>query len=369
MNRVLYIILSLIFMFSHLNGQDEDKSFIQSDTIKVVKSTQVIGLPIAFYTPETNFGIGGGAQFIFNDMRNVFNSRLSDMIITAVYTSKNQLLLDARPQIHIYDGEFFLDGIFRFKLFPNSFWGIGNATLDENLEAYNMQSTEVQVSILKRIPNTVNFGFEYMFQHHKMLEYDSTGILYNEDIPGSAGATISSLNSVFTFDDRDNIFSARSGNFVKLKAGFCSRVLGSTHSYNKYIFDIRKYIRIGSSLSIAAQYYMEMTHGDVPFQQMAWLGGGEKTRGYFRGRYIDHQFYAAQVELRWRFAQRWILAGFVSGGDVSYQVSQLYEDVKHSYGGGLRYQLSKKSRTLVRLDIGIGRSGNSGVYFGVNEAF
>ena len=154
MNRYFYKILFILgFVLSNpLIAQDEDKPFIQSDTITVISKTQIIGLPIIFYTPETTFGFGGGVQFIFGDMKNIFNSRLSDMMVTAVYTAKNQLLIDARPKIHIYEGQFYLEGIFRYKLFPNSFWGIGNRTLDENIEQYNMQSTEVHALLLKRIP-------------------------------------------------------------------------------------------------------------------------------------------------------------------------------------------------------------------------
>lgn len=369
MNRYILSFILLLLSLLSLKAQDKEKSFIQSDTLEVVKSTQIIGLPIAFYTPETSFGIGGGVQFLFNDKRNVFNSRLSDMMVTAVYTTKNQLLIDARPQIHILDGQFYLEGVFRFKLFPNSFWGIGNSTLDEDLESYNMQSTEIHALLLKRIPSTVNFGFEYIFQHHKMLEYDEDGQLITQAIIGSGGATISSLSAVFTFDDRNSVFSASKGNYFKMRAGFSSQVLGATHSYNKYNFDLRKYLPITSNLSLAVQYYTEMNFGDVPFQSMAWLGGGERTRGYFRGRYIDYQFYAAQAELRWKFAPRWIVAGFVSGGEVADMLSNLYDDVKYSYGGGIRFQISKKSPTLVRLDFGFGKPGNSGVYFGVNEAF
>lgn len=369
MSRLLFTIISVILLTAVTYAQDEELAFLQSDTLKVVKTTQIIGLPIMFYTPETSFGVGGGAQFLFNDLRNVFNSRLSDMVVTAVYTAKNQLLIDARPQFHIYDGQFYLEGIIRFKLFPNSFWGIGNNMPDDNLEAYNMQSTEVHALLLKRIPNTVNFGFEYTFQKHKMLEYAEDGQLIYQTIPGSEGSVISALAAVFTLDDRNSVFSATRGNFIKLKAGFCSQVLGGTHSYNKYAFDLRKYIPINSKIAIGGQYYMELSYGDVPFQAMPWLGGGERTRGYFRGRYIDKQFYAAQLELRWKFAKRWVLAGFVSGGEVADILSNMYEDIKYSYGGGIRFQISKKSPTLVRLDFGMGKPGNSGIYFGVNEAF
>jgi outer membrane protein assembly factor BamA len=367
--RKINILTLLLILPFALLAQEDDQALVQSDTLSITKGTQVIGVPILFYTPETDFGLGAGVQFIFGNLPNMFNSRLSDMLVTGVYTTKKQFLLDVRPQIHIYDGQFYLEGLFRYKVFPNSFWGIGNQTSDDALESYNMQSTEIHAKLLKRIPPTLNFGFEYVFQHHKMVEYDSAGQLITTEIPGSEGATISSLSAVFTFDDRDNISSASKGNFLQFSAGFSSQVLGASYSYNKYKFDIRKYFLLQDKLTFAANYYLEVTYGRVPFQTMPWLGGNERMRGYFNGRYIDLQYHTIQSEIRWRLTPRFIIAGFASGGDVGESLTQLYRYFKYSYGGGVRYQISKKSPIFVRLDFGFGTPGNSGIYFGVNEAF
>lgn len=38
-------------------------------------------------------------------------------------------------------------------------------------------------------------------------------------------------------------------------------------------------------------------------------------------------------------------------------------------GGGLRYLFNKKENVNLRMDIGFGRDGNTGIYFGIKEAF
>ncbi len=362
--------LFLCFAFSiALKAQEEINSFTRTDTLEIIKSTDIVGIPIAFYTPETNFGFGAGLQFIFNDIRNVFNSRLSNMLVTGVYTLKNQFLLEASPQFHIYEGQFFLKGFFRYKIYPNNFWGIGNSTLDSDLEKYSMTSTQVTAMLQKRMPPDVTFGFEFNFEKHKITEYNEEGSLILQEIPGSEGAVITSLAGVFTFDDRDNIYSTIKGNYIHLSAGFSARTLGASYSFNKYIFDLRKYYPLLSDLTLAGQCYFEMTYGDVPFQAKPWLGGPDKARGYFKGRYIDDHYYTLQGELRWHFTDRFILVGFVSGAEVADNIVNIFSDIKGSCGGGLRFQISKKSPTYVRLDLGFGRANNSGVYFGVNEAF
>lgn len=372
MRRIhLAFIAFLLLQSFQLIAQQENKEakILQTDTISVLKKTDIVLVPIAFYTPETDFGLGAGVQFMFNNLRNVFNSRLSDMLVTGVYTTKNQLLLDAKPNIHIYDGEFYIEGHAQYKIFPNSFWGIGNTAPDEALEQYNMETLILKATLLKRIPPHLNFGFQYNFEKHWMLETDSLGQMAEGTILGSKGATISGLSVVYNFDNRDNIFSPFKGNYLQMRAGFSSRVMGATYSYNKYIVDLRKYFSITENSVLACQYYVEFTFGEVPFQTKAWLGGGERNRGYFKGRYIDDQYHAIQAEYRVRLHPRWIIAGFASGGEVADQPGSLFGDLKLSFGGGVRFKISKKSPSLVRLDVGFGRPGNSGVYFGVNEAF
>jgi outer membrane protein assembly factor BamA len=286
-----------------------------------------------------------------------------------IYTTEKQFILDVIPKIYFNFGNLFFDGSFKYKVFPNSFWGIGNNTPDENLERYNMRSVILKAALLQRLPPDLNFGFQYQYEHHTILELDSAGQLISEDIPGSSGATINGLSFIFNLDNRDNIFSTRSGNFMQLTAGFSAKGIGATHSYNKYIIDLRKYFSIKKKSSIATQIYYESTFGDVPFQTKALLGGGERMRGFFRGRYIDDHMYVVQAEYRNRFAKRWIVAAFGALGEVASLPREFMNDVKYSLGGGIRFQIIKANQTLLRLDFGYGKGGNSGVYFGVNEAF
>ncbi len=366
-----YVAILLLAGFSVLlvSGQEKEPAILQTDTLTVLKRTDIVGIPVLFYTPETSFGFGTGVQFVFNNLINVFNSRLSDMMVTAVYTTKKQFLLDARPQIHIYDGQFYIDGVFQYRIFPNLFWGIGNHTVEKEQEEYSMETIKFEATILNRIPPSLNFGFEYNFEHHIIVNKEQEGAIKNGNIPGASGARISSLSMVYNFDNRDNVYSPFCGNYFQMKAGFSSWVLGGTFSYNKYILDLRKYFPVTRNSVLACQHYMELTFGDAPFQAKPWLGGGERNRGYYKGRYIDDQYYTIQTEFRWRFLPRWIMVAFACGGEVADLPGNLYDDIKTSFGGGVRYKISKKSPALVRFDYGYGGDGNYGFYFGINEAF
>lgn len=354
---------------SVLYAQTQD-SYKYVDTLGKQKRVEFVVLPIAFYTPETDFGLGGGAQFFFKDLVDVPFRRESNILVTAIYTTKKQLIVEAYPKLYLADGKRYIDALFRYKVFPNSFWGIGNNTPDSAKESYNMRSVQVKVDLLERtFDETVRFGFEYYYDKHVMLELQEEGILEGGEVPGYDGAVVTGLGLIFSLDSRDNVYSSKTGWYFQFKGRFSSKLFGATHSYNKFEIDLRKYIVFNERHVLAGQLYTHSNLGDVPFQDMAWFGGGERGRGYFRGRYIDKLMYSAQVEYRFHISPRWIAAAFVSGGNVATTGTQYFGEFHPSAGGGVRFQIKKNNPTLVRLDIGIGRAGNSGVYFGVNEAF
>lgn len=359
----------LLFLSLQLFAQEEKEQLFQSDTIEVGKKVQVMGLPVVFYTPETSFGFGGGLQVFFPNQNSRYNSRISNVFGTVIYTLNKQLSVNVIPQWYLFDGKMFLEGDFLYKIYPNSFWGVGSDMPESNLEKYNMETFSFKIALLNRIPPSLNFGFEYEFEDHKMLEVKEGGILDTADISGSDGARTSGLSFILNFDDRDNIYSPASGNYLIFKGGFSSKTFGATHAYNRYFIDLRKYLLLANKLTFAMQVYFNASAGDVPFQSMSWLGGPERNRGYFKGRYMNKNYLLFQAESRWRVHSRIHINAFTSLGQVASVSDELFFYPKFSGGVGLRYRLLKSNPTLIRVDFGVTQYGGTGIYFGVNEAF
>ena len=77
-----------------------------------------------------------------------------------------------------------------------------------------------------------------------------------------------------------------------------------------------------------------------------------------------------QLEYRKSFSKRWGYVLFGTVGNVSENIIEYnFRTLKYSFGSGVRYMFNKKERVNLRADIGIGADGNSGVYFGIEEAF
>ncbi len=366
--RIILIILVVSLAGKSMCQEDKEHLF-QTDTFRVNKRVQILGLPIVFYTPETSFGGGGGLQLFFYNQRSEYNKRVSNIFTTVIYTANKQLSINVLPQIYLYKGKMYLEGDFLYRIYPNSFWGIGGNTPESAQERYNMESFTVRVALLNRIPPYLNFGFEYQYEDHKMLEVIEGGLLDTAMIAGAEGAKTAGLSFVLNFDDRDNIYSPLGGNYLIFKGGFSSKNFGASYSYNRYLIDLRKYFTLAEKHTLALQTYLQIATGNVPFQSMSWLGGPERNRGYFKGRYMDDIYFLIQTEMRWRVLPRLHLNIFASLGQVSENVRDVFTYSKFSGGGGLRFQFLKSNPTLIRMDIGINQYGETGLYFGVNEAF
>lgn len=367
MSKKPLLILSFLLLGFALNAQDE--GLVRTDTIGKDKKIQAVVIPILFSTPETGFGVGAGAQLFFLRQSNIYNSRLSNVFTNVIYTVNNQFIIDIKPQLYFNKGDFFLDGAYKYKIYPNQFWGIGNSTPDSNKEVYDMTSTELRLALLKRLPPNLNFGFEFIYQSHNVTKIEEGGQLASGLILGSDRAVISGLGVIFNLDSRDQIESPKNGYLVQMNARFSSEVWGATSSFNKYIGDLRAYYPVSDKGTFAVQVYNENTFGTIPFQGMAWYGGGDRARGYFKGRFIDNHMYVFQAEYRHQLAPRWSAAGFALMGQVTEYTRDYFSDIKPSIGGGIRFKIIKNQNTLVRLDMAWGKNGSSGFYFGVNEAF
>ena len=93
-------------------------------------------------------------------------------------------------------------------------------------------------------------------------------------------------------------------------------------------------------------------------------------RGYFEGRYRDNVYSMLQLEYRQYFWWKFGFVAFAGMGDVAHELlSFKLKNFKYSYGLGLRFLFNKEEKVNLRMDIGIGQDGNSGIYFGIEEAF
>ena len=118
---------------------------------------------------------------------------------------------------------------------------------------------------------------------------------------------------------------------------------------------------------LALDLYGEYHSMNTPWMCRAMLGGDNRMRGYYYGRYNGNSLITAQLELRQRVWEGLVVAGWGGGGMAfsEYDAAALGR-VLPTYGAGLRWYFNPSS--LVRIDYGFGR-GCSALIIGYAEAF
>jgi outer membrane protein assembly factor BamA len=266
--------------------------------------------------------------------------------------------------------KYHLFGTVGFKLYPNKYYGIGNTTTKGMEENYTSRSLEIKLDFMRQIRPELNIGLRYALDWYTITEYDPEGELIKGEVAGSQGGISSGLGLVFNWDSRDNIFFPSKGSFHQLTPVYSASFLGSDFEYFSLTWDSRKYIALHPSHILAFQAYAELKTGSPSFRRLAQLGGEERMRGYFRGRFRDNNMIVLQMEYRilpvlWRIG----LVGFFSVGDVSDKVGHFdINNFKYAGGFGLRYIWNREDKLNIRIDFAWGQ-GTSGFYITLKEAF
>ncbi|KAA3644496.1 MAG: hypothetical protein DWP98_12020, partial [Bacteroidetes bacterium] len=110
--------------------------------------------------------------------------------------------------------------------------------------------------------------------------------------------------------------------------------------------------------------------GEAPFNELAFIGGRGKMRGYYEGQFRDRNLAMLQLEFRRHLFWKIGIVAFSGTGVIAREMNKLeLNNLRITGGAGLRYQLDPKEKINIRLDYGIGERGNSGIYLTIGEAF
>jgi len=329
---------------------------------------RAIGTPIAFYSPETNVGIGLAGSFIFY-LGEVQNTRPSSISPLLIYTFRKQFRTVIKTDLYFNANKLHLLSELKIEKYPNKFFGIGNNTQPENAEDYSSKNLHFFLSAFKRISRGMEIGLHFHFLQWNMMETDPQGLLTAGMIPGSSGGKVSGIGLLTVLDSRDNIFSPNQGHFLELEAKHYSGFLSSDFTFSIITLNLRKYIPIFKDHVLALQTLIINQNGDPPFIAMAQLGGERNMRGYYEGRYRNKNLLQFQAEYRLPLFWRFGMVLFAGAGNVADQFKTLWNNPFHlSYGLGVRFLFDKKERIFVRLDIGFGQD-STGFYITIHQAF
>jgi len=387
-NNVQNVIPGDSLMQSDSSGTDDSTQYKNvkslADTAKghkIVKrkNFNIVGYPYVFYKPETNFAVGASVITYFRFGKDTI-SFPSKAIISGYYTINKQWNITLNTQFYSMQNK--LNNALKFMLSNDidRFWGIGNDLEDIDSIDYNYNLSyyeatfDVSAKLFESLGDELFTGIGMIFGEYFTKDYENNPFLGDEnyEIKGRNGGYISGFGANVIFDTRDNVFFPLKGHYHQIKYKYFPKLVENSFEYHSLMADLRFYQEIAKAKIgvLGLQVYTEMTFGDVPYFKIPRLGGDKMMRGYYLGRYRDNVYYMGQVEYRKQVADRFYLVAFFGLGRVTDKVKNItLQDLHPTYGLGLRFVLDVVEKLNIRLDIGFGDHGTSGVYFNAEEAF
>ncbi|NOT55184.1 MAG: BamA/TamA family outer membrane protein [Deltaproteobacteria bacterium] len=189
---------------------------------------------------------------------------------------------------------------------------------------------------------------------------------------------------LLTYDTRDSLAIPRRGSQVTLFGGFADQAILSSVSYSLFGIEARQNFPVHRRVTLAGHFairYMPVGK-QAPFWALSRLGGDrnlvgvrQALRGFGEGRFIDHQLFAANVELRSRVVDLDVftthvvleLAPFLDVGRVFHSLAANPFRQLHVVGG-LGFRGVAAPFVVGYVDVGYGSEGFA-VFSGPNYPF
>ncbi|GAB3986397.1 BamA/TamA family outer membrane protein [Spirosoma daeguense] len=328
--------------------------------------------PTIAFAPETSFEFGASALYLYHARNKVQRNRLSQLQAFGFFTLRGQYGLNLDHTIYGDNDRWYFLGKGRVQRFPLLYYGIGPRTKEEHPATVDAFSIQFRERAMRRLRPNFFGGIEIDFQHLSNVEFNQPEGM-THDLPlGSQGTSNIGVGPGFIFDSRANALNPRRGFFAEAAYLNYGQSRQNALSFHNLFVDVRQYYPMRKNQVLAWQVYGNLTSGNVPFNQLALLGGETIMRGYYMGRYRDKFQAAAQIEYRWLpfpFSQRFGAVVFAAVGTVAPAVNQVrFDHLLPTGGTGVRYLLFKKKDVFLRADMGITREG-VGFYIMTGESF
>lgn len=345
-----------ISYFSDANKEKKHKKF----------DFNILGGP--HYSADTKFGLGIVAAGVYGIDTLRPDQHASDVSLYGDITTTGFYMLGVRGNHIARQDRMRLIYDMRFYSQPSKIWGIGHAACDNDANESDMKRKQmfVKAALLFRVAPKLYIGPIGRFDHISVNHIERPELL-----PPDAPRTVSNNRFGFNivYDTRDNLTAPRRGYYVGLS--YHSRYL--CVPVNDFHFDTADlrfcgYNEVWKGAVIAYEYNVLMNWGDVPWCMMATIGNSYSMRGYYEGRYRDRNKMDTQVELRQHVWRRSGIAVWAGAGIIFDRFADMRPGhILPNFGVGYRWEFKKNVN--VRLDFGVGKRGQTGFIFNINEAF
>jgi hypothetical protein len=185
------------------------------------------GYPYIFYSPETDFAIGGALIFTrrFSDNPEV---KPSSAMISGYYSAKHSYDLFVNPEFFLDEDRYYLGISIDYWRYVDKFWGIGNNTPDADDLGYIRKIFWVNVEFDVSVAGPLKIGLNYDLNYTTIEDKQMNPYLLAGSVTGSDGGFSSGAGLVLYADTRNGAFYPTKGGSYKIAFLTAGRLLGST---------------------------------------------------------------------------------------------------------------------------------------------
>jgi hypothetical protein len=370
------ITICCLLLIVNCNAQDTlkkdttqvHKSFVKKVIDVATSKRKFLLAPEAGRSPNTGFYTGIYYLQLFR-LKGDTDSRASNIEAYGTVTQKSQFYQTVNNTVLLDKEKWFLRGTTYISKFNEYFYGLGNNINVQNRDLINFDYFNAIQKFTRIIGNHAYIGIQGQFNETFNLTYDKGGILDQSNAYGKGGSRNVGFGPVFLYDSRDHVIYTRTGTYLDISAMFYQQQFGSQFPFQNFIFDFRKFIKFYKNDVICIQALANYNWGNVPFRQLALMGGDVMMRGYYPGIYRDNFYMATQVELRIPVYKWFGMVFFGAVGEVAHTLGSFNrQDIKYTYGIGLRAMFIKHERINVGGDLGFSKNTKT-LSLGSGESF
>jgi len=338
----------------------------------LIAKVEYVVYPALGYSDETGIYTGGLAYLRYGGIEKDSTSYKNLIYFSTEVSEKKQYSIHLMPKIHLKNGKYTILANVKFKHWPSTFYGIGNKHLSDVEEEYTKREYDIEFEIKKKITNIWQTAFIYEFSHFQIKKLEENGLLAIREIPGSEDNITSGVGLSLSYDTHDSDTYPQNGCFYNFKSVLFSNVFASDYSFIRTEIDLRQYVSIFPNQTLAFQGYFSTVSDVVPFHKLSYLN--DHMRAVTANKFIDRHSIVFRIENRifpWShpLLERFGFVTFLETGEVAESMEELsLNELKLSYGVGLRISFLMNDRLNVRLDIGFGEQ-NKSLSIGSREEF
>lgn len=317
------------------------------------------------YTREASFGIGGMATGLYRLDRTDSIAPPSDITLVFNASVKGFFALEARGNNYFKGNKTLLSYEIGFTRRPLDFWGISYDACNINPTiAYTRQQFRIDANYQYKLHENISIG--------GTLDFTYTDASKIGDIKYLEGQRLSyiatGLGLSLKYDSRNFIPNPKQGVYLMFRQSIFPEIFGNTKkTLYRTTLIADTYQKIWNDGILAFDFFGQFNSTNSPWSLKEELGGNQRMRGYYSGRYIDNNIISGQVELRQHVIQRFGFTTWVGGGAVFPSIKEFStKNILPNYGIGLRFEV--KSNVNARIDYGFGKS-TGGFVFNISEAF